>query len=83
MCLCVCVCVCVYSVKKNSNLILLNVAIQPKVELPYDPAILLLVIYLGKTTNSKCQMHPNFHRDIIYDCQDTCNTYTKWSAIQP
>ena len=39
-----------------------------KVELPYDPAIPLLGIYLSeenKYTNSKKYMHPNVHSSIL------------------
>ena len=42
-------------------------------ELPYDPAIPLLGIYLGikpkKNTNLKRYIHPNVN-SIIYNCQD-------------
>ena len=43
-----------------------------KIELPYDPAIPLLSIYLKKTKtlNLKRYMHPNVHTSIIYNCQD-------------
>ena len=44
-----------------------------KIELPYDPAIPLLVYIKNKTkqnTNSKRQMHCNVHSSIIYNCQD-------------
>ena len=45
-----------------------------KIELPYDPAIPLLGIYpknkTKQNTNSKRYMHPNVHRNIIYNCQD-------------
>ena len=43
-----------------------------KIELPYDPAILLLSIYPKKpqSTNSKRYLHPNVHSSIIYNCQD-------------
>ena len=43
-----------------------------KIELPYDPAILLLGIYLkkDKNTNWKRYMHPNVHCSIIYNSQD-------------
>ena len=46
-----------------------------KIELPYDPAIPLLGIYLEKMkTNSKRYMHPNVHSGTIYDSQDTETT---------
>ena len=43
-----------------------------KVELPYDPAIPLLGIYLekNKNTNSKRYMKPNVHSSSIYNSQD-------------
>ena len=43
-----------------------------KIELPYDPEIPLLGIYLkkNKNTNSKRNMHPIVHTSIIYNCQD-------------
>ena len=44
-----------------------------KIELPYDPAIPLLGIYLEKT-NSKRYMHPNVHSSIIYNSQDVETT---------
>ena len=45
-----------------------------KIELPYNPAIPLLGIYLktrNKNTNSKRYVHPSVHSSIIYNCQDT------------
>ena len=45
-----------------------------RIELPYDPIIPLLGIYLGKknkNTNSKRYMHPNVCGIIAYSCQDT------------
>ena len=50
--------------KKKENL---------KIELPYDPAILLLGIHPEKkneNTNLKGYMHPNVHRSTIYSSQD-------------
>ena len=43
-----------------------------RIELPYDPAIPFLGIYLkkNKNTNSKRYMHPNVHSSIIYNCSD-------------
>ena len=47
-----------------------------KPELPYDPAIPLLGIYLEKkpkqtrNTNSKRYMHPSVHCSTIYNSQD-------------
>ena len=46
-----------------------------KIGLPYDPAILLLGIYLEKT-NSKRYMHPNVHSTTVYNGQDMETTYT-------
>ena len=40
-----------------------------KIELPYDPAIPLLGIYLEKT-NLKRYMHPSVHSSTIYNSQD-------------
>ena len=41
-----------------------------KIELPYDPAISLLGIYLEKTIIQKRYMHPNVHCSTIYSSQD-------------
>ena len=43
-----------------------------KIELPYDPAIPLLGIYLKEKnpTNSKGYMYPYVHCCIIYNSQD-------------
>ena len=41
-----------------------------KMELPYDPAIPLLGIYLEKNHNSKRCMHPSVHCSTIYNSQD-------------
>ena len=43
-----------------------------KIELPCDPAIPLLNIYLEKIkkSNSKRYMHCNVERSTIYNCQD-------------
>ena len=41
-----------------------------KIELPYDPAIPLLDIYLEKTIIQKRYMHPNVHCSTIYNSQD-------------
>ena len=46
-----------------------------KIELPYDPAILLLGIYPEKTLNSKRYMHANVHCSIIYNSQHLEETY--------
>ena len=45
---------------------------KPKIELPYDPAIPLLGIYLGKSvnTNLKRYLQPYVHRSTIYNNQD-------------
>ena len=40
-----------------------------KVELPYDPAIPFLAIYLKKTITRK-DMYPNVHCNTIYNGQD-------------
>ena len=40
-----------------------------KIELPYDPAIPLLVVHLEKT-NSKRYIQPYVHRSIIHNSQD-------------
>ena len=42
-----------------------------KIELPCDPAIPLLVIYMKKPNNTslKRYMHPNFHSSNIYSCK--------------
>ena len=41
-----------------------------KLELPYDPAIPFLGIYIqnNKNTNLKIYMHPHVHSSIIYNC---------------
>ena len=41
-----------------------------QIELSYDPAILLLVIYREKKHNSKRHMHPSVHFSTIYNSQD-------------
>ena len=41
-----------------------------KIELPYDPAIPLLSIYLEKFHNSKRYMQPRVHHSTIYYGQD-------------
>ena len=42
-----------------------------KIELPHDPAILLLGIYPEKTkTNSKRYMYPSVHSSTMYNSQD-------------
>ena len=42
-----------------------------KTELPHDPAIPLLGMYiLGGNSNWKSYMHPNVHRGTIYNSQD-------------
>ena len=42
-----------------------------KMQLPYDPGISLLGIYLKEyNTNSKEYMHPYVHCHIIYNSQD-------------
>ena len=43
-----------------------------KIELPYNPAIPLLGIYLEKNenTNSERHMDPNVHSSTIYNSQD-------------
>ena len=42
------------------------------IELPYDPTIPLLGIYLDKT-NSERYIHPYVHSSIIYSCPDWKN----------
>ena len=48
-----------------------------KIELPYDPAIPLLGIYLkkNKNINWKRYMHPHVHCNIIYNSQDMETIY--------
>ena len=41
-----------------------------KIELPYDPAILLLSIYPDKTLIQKDNMHPHVHSSTIHSSQD-------------
>ena len=42
-----------------------------KIELPYDPAIPLLCVYMEKAkTNSKKYIHPDVHSSTIYNSQD-------------
>ena len=41
-----------------------------KIELPYDPALPLLGIYLGKKNNTKRYMHPNVHNSTMYNSQN-------------
>jgi len=42
-----------------------------KIELPYNPAIPLLGIYLEKNQNLKRYMHPNIPCTTVYNSQDT------------
>ena len=42
-----------------------------KIELPYDPAIPLLGMYLEKNHNSKRYTYPSVHSSTIYNSQDT------------
>ena len=44
---------------------------KTNVELPYDPAILLLVMYLKKkeNANSKKYMQPNVLSSTVHNCQ--------------
>ena len=53
-----------------------------KTEVPYDPAIPLLGIYLEKTLNSKRYMHPNVHSSTIYNSktwkQPKCPSTEEW-----
>ena len=45
---------------------------KQKIELPYDPAIQFLGMYVpGENYNSKRYMHPNVHCSTIYNRQDT------------
>ena len=50
----------------------MEVSQKTKIEVPYDPAIPLLGIYLkeNENTNSKGYMHHIFHSSIIYNSQD-------------
>ena len=41
-----------------------------KIELPYDPVLPLLGIYLEKKKNTKRYMHPNVHNSTIYNSQN-------------
>ena len=41
-----------------------------KIELPYDPAVPLLGIYLEKNLTSKRYMQPSVHCSTIYNSQD-------------
>jgi len=51
-----------------------------KIELPYNPTIPLLDIYLekNKNMNSKRYMHPNVHCSTIYKKQPKCPSTDKW-----
>ena len=57
---------------------------KPKIELPFDPAIPLLGIYMkkNKNTNSKRYMYLNVHSSIIYNSQDRkqpqCPSIDEW-----
>ena len=51
----------------------MEVSQKIKIELPYDPAIPLLGIYVykeNKNTNLKRYTHPNVHSSIIYNSQE-------------
>ena len=58
-----------------------------KIELPYDPAVPLLSIYLKKTKTqySKKYINPTVHNSIIYNCQDMevtlCPMADEWIYI--
>ena len=41
-----------------------------KIELPYDPALPLLCIYMKTNTNSQRYTHPKVHHSTIYNSQD-------------
>lgn len=41
-----------------------------KIELPFNPAIPLLGLYLETSSNSKRYMYPNIHSSTIYNNQD-------------
>ena len=41
-----------------------------KIQLPNDPAILLLGIYLEKTLNAKRYLYLNVHSSTIYNSQE-------------
>ena len=41
-----------------------------EIELPYNPAILLLGIHTKETRSKKTHVHPNVHRSTVYNCQD-------------
>ena len=51
-------------------------------ELPYDPVIPLLGIYLDKNYNSKRYMHPYVHSSTIHSSQDMkqpkCPSKDEW-----
>ena len=50
-----------------------------KTELPYDPGIPLLSIYLEKTLDLKRYMHPNVHSSTIHNSQDMeCPSAEEW-----
>ena len=50
-----------------------------KIELPYDPAIPLLGIYLEKPLNLQRYMYPYVHSSTIYDSQDI-NVYQQMNG---
>ena len=60
-------CTLVQTPKKTAWRVLKNL----KIELPYEPAILLLGMCLkNENTNSERCMHPNAHSRISYNSQD-------------
>ena len=48
----------------------MEVSQKLKLELTYDPAIVLLNIYIYENTNLKRCMHPNVHSNTIHNSQD-------------
>ena len=49
----------------------MEVHLKTKTELPYDPEIPLLGIYLEKKRDPKGYMHPNIHCSTVYNNQNT------------
>ena len=59
--------------------------LKTKMELPHDPAILLLSIYpMEKKTIQNDGIYPNVHHSIIYNSQDTEATHVsnRWSNLK-
>ena len=51
-----------------------RVSFKIKIQLPDDPAVQLLGIYMKKTLNLTRYIHPNIHSSTVYNNKDTGQT---------